>query len=371
LFLHTQKLIKIFIILLMVTTVSLSLKAQAGESEYPDFDTDGYEWDEYWQQLEYDEENTGGGGTYIGSTEVTSHTYIKNLNDALNMLDTDYETYKFDKNGAKECPLFDFHIQGIAYYNNTIYSNGGYYYITRSRKDKPYNEQLLIVSEGQAKVVKTMKLDDNQYHPSGIQIYDNIMVVPFNKSLTKFYSVSDPTNPIYLTSVSLEGECAGITEYQGKYLVAIYGNTRNTIRFLTINKSTLEKSSVLKWEADSQDKSNWTPYKTWQGANGTFYENMSLIKEQANSSTTPNYYIFMYHNNPDAIDVYSLSGLDFINLNPPNIQMIKRIEVSTPSVPVDNGFRAGGGVYISNPNRLTFFSTRMRLVNKTRINIYK
>lgn len=100
---------------------------------------------------------------------------------------------------------------------------------------------------------------------------------------------------------------------------------------------------------------------------------MSLIKEQANCSATPRYYLLMYHNDPEAIDVYALSGLDFNNINPPsppNIQMIRRIEVTTPGL-VNSGFRSGGGMYIESPLSLIFFSTRKRIVNRTRINIYK
>lgn len=102
----------------------------------------------------------------------------------------------------------------------------------------------------------------------------------------------------------------------------------------------------------------------------THYENMSLIKEQANCSATPAYYLFMYHNDPVAIDVYALSGLDFNNLNPPNLQMIRRINVTTPGL-VNSGFRSGGGVYIESSLSLIFFSTRKRIVNKTRVNIYR
>lgn len=184
-----------------------------------------------------------------------------------------------------------------------------------------------------------------------------------------------PTNPRLLNSIPYPGECAGITEYNGNYLVALYGD-RSTIRFYLLSmdslkiKKDLNREKIVEWKAQNQDKRNWTPLNTWQGDGGQYYENMSLIKEQANSSATPAYYVIMYHNGPEAIDIYSLSGLDFDNLNPPNIQMIKRVEVSKPWW-LRNGFRAGGGVYITSPYQLTFFSTRMRLVNKTRINIYR
>lgn len=365
-----QQINKILSIVFLLTLVTQIANAQAGEAELPDFNLDGYDWDEYWQTV-YEEDNISESGGYIiPSTTETTHTYVSDLWTALDMLNTNYKTYRFDRNGAEECPLFSHHIQGIAYYN-------GYYYLTRSRKDKPYNEQLLIVDESQAKVVNKMKLDDELHHPSGIQIYDTILVVPFNDRKTNFYSVKDPINPRYLDSIPYKGECAGITEFNGNYLLALFGD-RSTITFYLLSSDSLKiiknlnTEKKIEWKEGNQDKSNWTPYKTWQGTE-QHYENMSLIKEQANCSATPRYYLLMYHNDPEAIDVYALSGLDFNNINPPsppNIQMIRRIEVTTPGL-VNSGFRSGGGMYIESPLSLIFFSTRKRIVNRTRINIYK
>jgi hypothetical protein len=101
----------------------------------------------------------------------------------------------------------------------------------------------------------------------------------------------------------------------------------------------------------------------------THYENMSLIKEQASCSATPKYYLLMYHNDPEAIDVYSLNGLDFNNATPPDIQMVRRVSVRKPWL-LSSGFRIGGGMYIENSWSIRFFSTEKGIANKTYINIY-
>jgi hypothetical protein len=96
---------------------------------------------------------------------------------------------------------------------------------------------------------------------------------------------------------------------------------------------------------------------------------MSLIKEQASCSATPKYYLLMYHNDPEAIDVYSLNGLDFNNATPPDIQMVRRVSVRKPWL-LSSGFRIGGGMYIENSWSIRFFSTEKGIANKTYINIY-
>ncbi len=370
-----QQINKILSIVFLLTLVTQTANAQAGEAEFPDFDIDGDDWRElledtwldYWDALG-DTENRGRGG-YVFSPTVSNHNYVTGLETALDMLDTEPELFRFDRNGAEKCPSDAFHIQGIAYYN-------GYYYLTRSRKDKPYNEQLLIVSQCQAKVVNKMTLDKNLYHPSGIQIYDTILVVPFNEKKTNFYSIKDPANPRYLDSIPYMGQCVGITEYQGNYLVALFGDEygRDVIKFYQLSTGSLKLiknvsgKEEIKWKEQYQDKNNWTPYKTWQGTD-KHYENMSLIKEQARLCAIPKYYLLMYHNDPEAIDVYSLNGLDFNSLNPPDIQMIRRIKVNKPWL-INSGFRNGGGMYIEGPYCLRFFSTEKRIFNKTYINVY-
>jgi hypothetical protein len=196
----------------------------------------------------------------------------------------------------------------------------------------------------------------------------------FNEKKTNFYSLKDPTNPRYLDSIPYMGQCAGITEFNGNYLVALFGD-RSTIRFYQLSMDSLrlikneDEEEEIVWNALAPaDKSNWTPYKTWQGTD-THYENMSLIKEQASCSATPKYYLLMYHNDPEAIDVYSLNGLDFNNATPPDIQMVRRVSVRKPWL-LSSGFRIGGGMYIENSWSIRFFSTEKGIANKTYINIY-
>lgn len=366
-----QQINKILSIVFLLTLVTQIANAQAGEAEFPDWGDDENYWQEEFQALQDSEDNDANFHLIPKLVVDDTHNYVSDLFTLLDFLSTDYKLYSFDRNGAKICDLYSHHIQGVAYYNNTSYINGGYYYLTRSRKNKPYNEQLLIVDEYQRKVVNTLKLDDALSHPGGIQIYDTILVVPFNEKKTNFYSLKDPTNPRYLDSIPYMGQCAGLTEYEGNYLVALYGSdyNRNIIRFVFLDNS-LKKIKDIIWNAQAPaDKSNWTPYKTWQGTD-THYENMSLIKEQASPSAIPKYYLLMYHNDPEAIDVYSLNGLDFNNANPPDIQMVRRVSVRKPWL-LSSGFRIGGGMYIENSWKIRFFSTEKGIANKTYINIYK
>lgn len=308
------------------------------------------------------------------STELKRNTYISNLDSILNQIDTNFKTYQFSRYKTKKIKSQHYHIQGVAYYNNSKIDNEGYYFITRSINKQPYDEQLLIVEEKQSRVVKKLKLDDKLYHPSGIQIYDTILVIPFNKDSTKFYSISNPIEPKYLNSIPYMGECAGITKYKGNYLIALSGSdySRNIIRFilldnsLSILKDNANKPQTISWNVLNQDKNNWTPYKNWQGTY-QHYENMSLIREINNHTTSEQLYLIMYHNKPEAIDIYTLNELDFTH--EPNIEMIRRIPVKCPSLKKTNGFRAGGGMFIKNAEDIVFFSIDKKIHNK--INIYK
>lgn len=285
---------------------------------------------------------------------------ITNLQNALSLINTTGSTFYFGRNGANRCnkPGSN-HIQGIAYYE-------GYYYITRSRPNRSNNQQLLIVEESTQKVVEKITLDALRNHPSGIQIHGNILVVPFGKdplpiNILRFYSLDNPTSPALLGEFpEYGGVCAGITDYNGMYLVAIQ-QTRASMRFcLFDNQFNLVRETT--WYSADQDKSNWYPSQNWQGNK---YECMSLIKEQQSNSTAPVYYMIMYNYDLESIDVFTLSdpnlttGID--------IQMINRINI----YPHKKGFRMSGGIHVEETDRIRFFSTPKFVRNKTLINIFK
>jgi len=192
-----------------------------------------------------------------------------------------------------------------------------------------------------------------------------------------FYDLRTSHYPTYLNSFDgLGGECAGITDYNGMYLVAVYHN-RSNIRFYLFD-SNFVKVGEKNWPtANLKNQNNQTI--SWPDSNNKKnYEAISLIKEQASNTATPSYYMIMYYNKTNglgvsiynSIDVFSISDLTANLSTDLNIKMIDRIEV-TRSTTNKNGFRYSGGLHIVGPNYIEFFSTQGLVKNSTLIDRYR
>ena len=290
-------------------------------------------------------------------------TYIKNLSNALDHVN--YYKYDniFNRGVAKtDKNVAAYHMQGISYWN-------GYYYISRSRKPEENDQQLLILDESLNSITHAITLDTYSHHPSSLQIYNGILAITFSDpDMLKFYDVTQsPTQPQFKAQLSNAGGIGvGITEYNDNYLVATYTARDGGITFRLFDKS-FNLVEEKEWHASNQDKSNWYPYKTWQddwSSNG--YENLNLIKEQTSPASPPNYYLIMYHNDPDRLDVFylTMNGTDLANLR---VTMVRDIVLEKP---VDGGFRMGAGLAISDNNeRLRFFAVRKHIYPEYSFNI--
>ncbi len=289
------------------------------------------------------------------SANLNGQSSIANIYGALSRVDKDYSSFTFDPNGATvQDTETDYHINGVAYRN-------GYYYLVRSRPSDSNNQKLLIISETTHEVVQTMTLETSSTHPSGIQIYDNILLVPFtidgaNAKLC-FYSLSNPTSPSLIGSYTTalgNAYCAGITEYNGSYLVAHYYSRSGYVRFYRFD-NTFNKIAEKTWRATNQDKSDWYPLSDWP--DDTYnYESMNLIK------TTAGYFIIMYHSS-NSVDVYSLNdpGLS----SDLDIDMVYRLSCD----PYNTGFRYAAGMEITDSENIRFFSTLKHVYSSTGANV--
>ncbi len=283
-------------------------------------------------------------GVLTCSINVVCQTSITNLYGALARIDTSYSLFTFDPG---EVTIQDeetsYHINGVAY-------RDGYYYVVRSRPDDSNDEKLLIISESDHKVVQTMALDLESIHPGGIQIYDNILVVPFENddedSKLCFYNLEDPTSPTLAGSFTVSGIsnaiCAGITEYDGNYLVAQYYSRSGYVRFFLLDSS-FDKITSKTWRAPNDTiKTDWYPLNDWP--NDTYnYESMNLVK------TDSGYFMLMYHST-NGIDVYSINDPSLttdLDLN-----MVYRLSCS----PYGKGFRYGAGMTITDSENVRFYS---------------
>jgi hypothetical protein len=211
-------------------------------------------------------------------------------------------------------------------------------------------------------------LDTSYNHPGGIQIHDNVLAIPFGKggqnAKINFYALNNPVQPVLSGSYATDGSsiiCAGLTDYNDKYLLALYCGREGRIKFYHFDKS-FNNTGEKTWSATNQNRENWYPVNEWQDGK-QHYENMSLLKVMEDSLTTPKYYLFMYHNNPEAIDVFSLSEPDLTS--DLDVQMIYRIKVSPK---IGSGFRMGGGLYIADENEIQIFSPQKHITGKTLIN---
>ena len=303
---------------------------------------------------------------------VNSQNYISNIYDAMAKINPNSSSYTFSSNSIFN-DSGDGHIQGIAYYN-------GFYYIVRNCSEDKKDKQILIVDENNSLTLKECLLDSEDLHPGGIGIYNNILVVIFENKLN-FYQLlpNYPSGcPKLIKSISgISGICVGMTDYLGSYLVAIYEGSRNTIRFILLD-STFEIQAEQIWSADNQIKTNWYPsnLQSWQDKVGkTKYENMGLLKEQENIYSQPNYYLFMYHNDPEAIDLFCLNGLSQGLNEKIDIQMVYRLNVIKNESIYDDvfenhGFRMGGGFEIIDQNHLRFFSTKTNIEDNNTLYTY-
>lgn len=290
------------------------------------------------------------GGVCLLAVTSVAQSSIYNIYDALARSETTYNAFTYNPGGATiQSGDNSNHIQGVGYYN-------GYYYITRSRPSTSNNQKLLIVSESTESVVNMLTLDTGSRHPGGFQIHNGYLAVPFEVSgasaRINFYSLATPTAPTlaasFTTSVG-NGYCVGMTDYQGKYLVAHYYSRSGSIRFYHFD-SAFNKVAERPWTAPGQaDKSGWYPYSDWRTGDYN-YEAMSLLKVQAPGSATPSYYMIMYHNT-DSADVFALSDPNLAS--DITLTMIYSLKF-TPSGP---GMRYGAGVSITDENNLLFFSS--------------
>ena len=209
------------------------------------------------------------------SLGVINQYYINNIQDALAKLDTTYQPFTFDRNGATvQDSISSSHIQGVAYAN-------GYYYVVRSRPEMDNNQKLLIIDEASEQIVQTFDLESTSAHPGGIQIYNNILAVGFstgsNSSKINFYDLTNPVSPVLAGSYNapVKTICLGLTGYEDKYLVAQYYGRTGSIRFYHFDQS-FNKIDEQVWLATEQDKSDWYPSSSWKDHTPDYYgyENM-------------------------------------------------------------------------------------------------
>ncbi|HLP24283.1 MAG TPA: hypothetical protein VK477_01305, partial [Acidobacteriota bacterium] len=275
---------------------------------------------------------------------------VSNLYDALARSDTRYTGFTYDPADAViQDTDTEHHIQGIAYAN-------GYYYVAQSRPTTANTEKLLVVSEDTQTVVNKLDLDPGSIHPGGLQAHNGYMVIPFEVSggnaKLNFYSLSTPTNPVLVASYQTalgNGYCAGMTDYGDKFLVAQYYSRTGSIRFYHFD-SAFNKVAEKTWRASAQtDKSGWYPYTDWRAGDYN-YEAMNLIKVLPPGSSTPSYFMIMYHNTNSA-DVFALSD--------PNLSDALQVTMvySLQFTPYGPSFRYGAGVSITDPDNLLFFSS--------------
>lgn len=288
-------------------------------------------------------------------------TYIRNIYGALARVNPAYNSYTFNRNGTiLQDTYSEYHIQGIAFEN-------GYYYIVRSRPDASNNQKLLVINESTATVVNKLTLDVTSSHPGGIQIHNGVLAIPFEvtnqNAKINFYSLSNPITPTLLSSFTTDkgsAICVGITDYEGKNLVAHYYGRTGVIRFYHFDQS-FNKVAQKTWYAADQDKSDWYPFNVWDSTEFN-YESMSLVKTLESPTATPIYYMIMYHKS-NAADVFELSDPNLTS--DLNVKLVYRLELP----PNNTGFRYGGGLAITDSENLRFFSTLKHVYDATSSNI--
>lgn len=228
---------------------------------------------------------------FVGVESLNAQKYVQNIYESLGKVNINYEAFSYHKNEATDQSLSDtYYIQEVAYAN-------GYYYV-RSRPTTDNTETLLVIDEDSEEVVQIIDLES--YHPGGIQIYDSIFAIPFaitgQTAKINFYSLSnlEPLSLLSSYTTNLENSyCLGITEYDGKYLVANYYSRFGNIRFYHFD-SFFNKVAENTWRFTNQDLSNLYPFTSWRNESYN-YGTMSLVKSIKQGSRTPNYFMIMYH----------------------------------------------------------------------------
>jgi|GEM_PF-5821189 len=299
---------------------------------------------------------------------VYSGKFITSI-EAVFRVNPNIRPFQFTTDGVERENLFRAmrnHTQGIAYSN-------GLFYITRCRPASRNHQQLVIVDKAQGRTVNQVTLDSDYVHPGGIQIYNNILAVPFEtagkNAKLSFFSLENPLEPelvgYYLFADNPSAKCLAITSFEDKYLVAVYERRRGYFTFFHFDKS-FNKVAKQEWSAVNQNRENWHPFQEWQDApSQKRYENMHFVQVRADSLSRPSYYLLMFHNNPDAIDVFSVSEPDLISLL--DIQMVARIMLVQPR---RGGFRMGGGMRIIGAESIEVFSTERHFNRTSTINFY-
>ncbi len=91
---------------------------------------------------------------------------------------------------------------------------------------------------------------------------------------------------------------------------------------------------------------------------------MNLVQVRADSLSVPNYYLIMFRNNPNAIDLFSINQPNLTDSL--DIQLIARKEV----FPRSTSFRMGVGLRIVDINSIEVFSVERHINRKSIIEIF-
>lgn len=275
----------------------------------------------------------------------------RSIYDALSQLNTKAIPKEYDSNGyyfgsVSSCGLNwgDVHNQGAAY-------NNGYYYVTRNIVSSCNYGQLVIIKD--YKIVGVKTLNYTRQHPGGIQICDNLLVVPYNTGNIEIYSLTDPLNPQLVKTIynDYSNQCAGIIKIGNQYLISSYFKRSGGICFYLLD-NTLEVIKSQIWDIANQSTNDWFPWTYWNDTNIN-YENMNLLSVNDNNNTKC--YALMFRNGEEEIDVFEIN--DYLINDPIKLTMTCKLPVEYS----ETGFRFGGGSKINEYGELCFYSIDQRI----------
>lgn len=245
------------------------------------------------------------------------------------------------------------HMQGIQQSDNRHLvisgssGNAAYFIIIRWSKS---------VQPGEiGKVIKVVRINDDfpgmkHNHASGIQLYNNILVVGTEgggdavKSSVVFYDLSDVNNPRVvgkrIDRTWDTAGAAGIVKYTSGYLLSIGGWDSDNIDFYISNNTTINSNGcrftrVKTWRKSNKDTSGWID-ENW-GA----YQSLNLLKESKDRL-----YLVGFNRNEDGHDWADLYSLD---LNAEESRMLKKIDKKHIYCEDGASFRFGSGIYAPDP----------------------